>query len=52
MTEYYVQVTAEYYKGYTVEAESEEEAMEIAKDNFEYDYSSGWDSLDVKAEEI
>jgi len=52
MTEYYVQVTAEYYKGYTVEADSEDEAMEIAKDNFEYDYSSGWDSLDVKAEEI
>ena len=52
MTEYYVQVTAEYYKGYTVEADSEEEAVEIAKDNFEYDYSSGWDSLDAKAEEI
>ena len=52
MTEYYVQVTAEYYKGYTVEAESEEEAVEIAKDNFEYDYSSGWDNIDLKAEEI
>ena len=52
MTEYYVQVTAEYYKGYIVEADSEEEAVEIAKDNFEYDYSSGWDSLDLKAEEI
>ena len=52
MTEYYVQVTAEYYKGYTVEADSEEEAVEIAKDNFEYDCSSGWNSLDMKAEEI
>ena len=52
MASYYVQVTAEFYKGYSVEADSEEEALEIAKDNFEYDYSSGWDSLDMKAEEI
>ena len=51
MTEYYVQVTAEYCKGYTVEADSEYEAVEIAKDNFEYDYSSGWDNIDLKAEE-
>lgn len=52
MSSYYVQVTAEYHKGYTVEADSEEEALEIAKENFEYDYSGGWDSLDLKAEEI
>ena len=52
MTTYYVQVTADFYKGYSVEADSEEEALEIARDNFEYDYSSGWDSLDMKAEEI
>ena len=52
MATYYVQVTAEFYKGYSVEADSEDEALEIAKDNFEYDYSSGWGSLDMKAEEI
>lgn len=52
MTRYYVQVNAEFYKGYSVEADSEEEANEIAKENFEYDYSSGWDSLDLKAEEM
>ena len=49
---YYVQVNADFYKGYSVEADSEEEALEIAKENFEYDYSSGWDSLDMKAEEF
>ena len=52
MSEYYVQVTAEYYKGYIVEADSEEEAVEIAKENFEYDYSSDWNSLDAEAEEV
>ena len=52
MSSYYVQVNADFYKGYAVEADSEEEALEIAKENFEYDYSSGWDSLDMKAEEI
>lgn len=52
MTKYYVQVTAEYYKGYTVEAESEEEAQDIAEENFNYDHSSGWDSLELSAEEL
>ena len=52
MPSYYVQVSADFYKGYSVEAESEEEAMEIAKENFEYDYSSGWAYIDLKAEEI
>ena len=52
MPSYYVQVSAGFYKGYSVEADSEEEALEIAKENFEYDYSSGWGSLDMKAEEI
>ena len=52
MALYYVQVIAEYYKGYTVEAESEQEARDIAKENFEYDHSSGWDSLELNAEEI
>lgn len=51
MTSYYVQVTAEFYKGYSVEADSEEEANEIAKEKFEYDYSSDWDSIELKAEE-
>ena len=52
MSSYYVQVNADFYKGYSVEADSEDEALEIAKENFEYDYPSGWDSLDMKAEEI
>ena len=52
MPSYYVQVNADFYKGYSVEAESEEEAMEIAKENFEYHYSSGWAHIDLKAEEI
>ena len=52
MSSYYVQVNADFYKGYSVEAGSEEEAMEIAKESFEYDYSGNWDSLDMKAEEI
>lgn len=52
MSSYYVQVNADFYKGYTVEADSEEEALEKAQEHFEYDYSSYWDSLDMKAEEI
>jgi hypothetical protein len=52
MATYYVQVTAEFYKGYSVEADSEEQAEDIAKENFEYDYSSGWSSLELKAEEM
>ena len=52
MSSYYVQVNADFYKGYSVEADNEEEALEIAKENFEDDYSSGWDNIDLKAEEI
>ena len=52
MATYYVQVTAEFYKGYSVEADSEEEAKDIASENFEYDYSSEWDRLKLKAEEM
>ena len=52
MASYYVQVTAEFYKGYSVEADSEEEAKDITRENFEHDYSSKWDSLDMKAEEM
>lgn len=52
MTIYYVKVTAVYYEGYTVEAESEQEAQDIAKENFEYDHSSGWNSLELSAEEV
>ena len=33
MSSYYVQVNADFYKGYSVEADSEEEALEIAKEN-------------------
>ena len=50
--QYYVQVTAEFYKGYTVEADSEDGAKEIAMENFNYDVSSEWDSLETKAEEL
>lgn len=52
MTAYYVQVTADFCKGYSVEADNEDEALEIAKENFEYDYFTVWDNLDMKAEEI
>ena len=52
MSSYCVQVSADFYKDYSVEADSEDEAMEIAKEKFEYDYSSGWDSLDMKVEEV
>ena len=52
MATYYVQVTADFDKGYSVEADSEEEAKYISKENFEYDYSSGLDNLELKAEEM
>ena len=52
MATYYVQVTAEFYKGYSVEADSEEEAKDIAREIFEYYYSSQCDSLELKAEEM
>ncbi|MEG2707262.1 MAG: hypothetical protein RR959_07955 [Erysipelotrichaceae bacterium] len=52
MTKYHVQVTAEFHEGYTVEADSEEEAQDIAKENFEYDHSSGWNSIELSAEEL
>ena len=52
MATYCVQVTAKFYKGYSVGADSEEEAKGIARENFEYDYSSVWDSLELKAEEM
>ena len=52
MPTYYVQVNADFHKGYSVEADSEDEALEIAKKNFEYDYSSDWAYIDLKAEEI
>lgn len=45
-------MTAEFYKDYTVEADSEDEAKQIAMENFDYDVSSEWDSLETKAEEI
>ena len=52
MATYYVQVTTEFYKGYSVEADSEEEAKDIAREIFKCDYSSGRDSLELKAEEM
>ena len=37
---------------FSVEADSEEEAKDIAREIFKCDYSSGRDSLELKAEEM
>lgn len=52
MTTYEVNVTAEYYKHYTVEAESEYEANEIAMSMFNEEHDNDWDSLTANAEEV
>ena len=52
MPKYVVDVTAEYYVTYTVEAESEDRANEIACDLFCDDYKNEWDSLTSDSEEI
>lgn len=48
---YHVQINAEYYKDYLIEADSSKEAEQLAIDQFDYEESSGWDSIDVKVEE-
>ena len=52
MTEYYVEVVAEFFKGYSVGAENVEEARAKAKEIFEYECSSDWYSLVLEAEEM
>jgi len=52
MTTYEVNVTAEYYKSYTVEAESEDEANEIAMSLFNEEHDNDWDRLTANAEEV
>ena len=52
MFTYYLQVTDEFGKCISVEADSEEEAKDIAREIFEYYYSSQCDSLELKAEEM
>ena len=52
MKTYAVDVTADYYKSYTVEAESEDEANEIAMSMFNEEHDNGWDSLTASAEEV
>ena len=48
MKEYFINVSATFYTSYSVSAESEQEAVEIAKENFEYEYSSGWDDFEAQ----
>lgn len=50
MATYYVDVTVEYYKTYKVEADSEEEANEIANEKFCDEHDNNWDSLTATAE--
>lgn len=52
MPKYVVDVTAEYYVTYTVEAESEDRANEIACDLFCDDYNNEWDSLTCTSEVV
>lgn len=52
MPEYFVQITAQYYRGFVVEADNEDEAKEKAQDKFEYECSSYHDSLEMKVEEL
>lgn len=48
---YNVQITAEYYRDYVIEADSKEEAGKQAVENFNYEETSDWDSIEVKVEE-
>ena len=45
MSTFIVDVAVEFYKTYTVEASSQEEAKEFAMENFNYECSSDWDSF-------
>ena len=45
MSEFTVDVYVEFYKTYSVEASSPEEAEELAMESFNYECSSDWDSF-------
>ena len=45
MSTFIVDVAVEFYKTYSVEASSEEEAKDIAMETFNYECSSDWDSF-------
>ena len=45
MSEFTVDVYVEFYKTYSVEANSEDEAEELAMEAFNYECSSYWDSF-------
>ena len=52
MPKYAVNVTAEYYVTYTVEADNEDQANEIAHDMFCDEHNNDWDSLTCDSEGI
>ena len=52
MPKYVVNVTAEYYVTYTVEADNEDQANEIACDMFCDEHNNDWDSLTCTAEVV
>ena len=45
MSKFVVDVAVEFYKTYSVEASSPEEAEEMAMESFNYECSSDWDSF-------
>ena len=45
MSKFIVDVYVEFYKTYTVEANSEDEAKELAMETFNYECSTDWDSF-------
>ena len=45
MSEFVVDVYVEFYKTYSVEASSQEEAEKLAVEAFNYECSSDWDSF-------
>ena len=45
MSTFIVDVVAEFYKTYSVEASSQEEAEELAMEAFNYECSSDWDTF-------
>ena len=45
MSTFIVDVAVEFYKTYSVEASSREEAEEMAMEAFNYECSSDWDSF-------
>ena len=45
MSKFVVDVAVEFYKTYSVEASSPEEAEELAMEAFNYECSSDWDSF-------